>query len=262
MRQNACAVIRLAAASLAGASVLFASWIPYQISYQHRGSEPDYGNKPEGHGKLLVLADIIRAVRPDGSRAEWETSYRLDGSIDYRHRTLTLSNGIRLRGYETLGLMTSIKNPKLAGALARKALDPSKSCGASYDGSRPSQNMLISRETLFGYETYKIIIDMKLARRTVWRAPALCCAELRDLFEKLDPQSGRVIAVGDRVATDIRAGEPDAALFEIPVDFRNVPPSELVAAQSENCRNRELSDSQRSALVPRDEEFRKFRFDP
>lgn len=253
----------LAATSLAGAGAPSgAQTIPHQITYQQRGSEPDYGNKPDGHGKLLVLAGIVRAVRPDGSQVEWETSYRLDGSVDYRYRTLTLSNGIRLRGYETLGLMTSIKNPKLAGALARKALDPSKSCGASYDGSRSSQNMLISQETLFGYETYKILIDMKLARRTVWRAPALGCAELRDLFEKVDPQSGRVIAVGDRVATDIRAGEPDAALFEIPVGFRNVSPSELVAAQSKNCCNRELSDSQLSALASKDEEFRKFRFDP
>jgi hypothetical protein len=238
-----------------------ARWIPYQISYKQYGSEPDYSKKAEATGKLLVFADIVRAVRSDGSQAEWETAYRVDGSADYRYRTLTLSDGVRVRGYQTLGLMTAIKNPSLPNVLARQSLDPSKSCAGSYDGGRTNKNMLISQEKLFGYETYKIFVDMKLARSTSWRAPALGCAELRLLFEMLDPQSGRVIAVGDTVATDIRQGEPDAALFQMPVGLRNVPPSELAAAQLANG-GKKPSDSQLQAIAPRDEEFKKFRFDP
>lgn len=271
-----CVVICLASASLTGwhkmrsgsgialgaqVKARAVSWIPYQISYKQYGSEPDYSKKAEGTGKLLVLADIVRAVRSDGSQAEWETAYRADGSVDYRYRTITLSDGVRVRANETVGLMTAIKKPTLPSVLARQALDPSKSCAGSYDGSRPSQNMLISREKLFGYETHKIFIDMGLARRTVWRAPALGCAELRDLFEKLDPQSGRVLAVGDRVATDIRQGEPDAVLFQMPAGLLNVPPSELAAAQSA-INGERPSASQLQAIAPWDEEFKKLRFDP
>lgn len=202
-----CVVICLAATSLAiGAavrnmhsrSVLGAQmtvgdvrWIPYQISYKQYGSEPDYGKKPEGEGRLLVFGEIVRAVRSDGSQAESDTSFKGDGSVDYRYRMVARSDGVRVRSYDNLGLMTAVKNPRLPNALARQAFDPSRSCATSFGGNQTNPNMMVSQDHLFGYETYKIFVDMKAARYTIWRAPALGCAELRTLFEKLDPESGR-----------------------------------------------------------------------
>lgn len=120
----------------------------------------------------------------------------------------------------------------------------------------------VTREALSGYETQKIFYDMKLARRTLWRAPALGCAELRDLFEKIDPKSGQVVAVGDRVAVDIRQGDPDQALFQLPTGLRNVSPSELAAAAAADCCNAKLKEGELAAMEPADRHFRKFRFDP
>lgn len=115
----------------------------------------------------------------------------MDGSIEERMRLVTFSDGVRLRTNEGLGLMTATKNPGMAETLVRNVLDTERSC-VTHSGGRIPKDTAISQENLLGYETYRIVTDMKLARLTVWRAPALGCAELRHWFEKLDQPSGRV----------------------------------------------------------------------
>lgn len=252
------ASVPVPAVQAAGKSV---SWIPYQITYTHYASTPDYATEP-GRGDLVVGADIVQAVRSDGSRAESSTEYRLDRSIVSRFRMLELSGGIRVRVNDTLRLMTATKSSVADNAHARQALDPSTSCTASYDGSQMSITPVVSQEQLLGYECYKIVYDMKLARRSVWRAPALGCADLRDRFEKLEPQSGRIIAVGDRVAVDVRQGDPDPSLFELPTGYRNVPPSELASAYAAHCCKAKLGKAELEALESADRQFREFRFEP
>jgi hypothetical protein len=248
------AVRRLQAKSGAQVSHRAAPWLPYQITYKTYNGRADWP-------RAVLYAEIVRAVRSDGSSVESSISYRLDRSVDSQQRLLVLPGGIRIQTSERLGLMTATKDAAHDDALARQQLDPERSCVVSMGGDHPAPGLIVTRETLLGYETYKIVMNMKRYRNTFWRAPALGCAELRMLGEKLDPQSGQVVATSDRTATGIRAGEPDPALFELPKGLRNVSPAELAAAQAEACCHATLNDTELAALQPADQHFRKFRFD-
>lgn len=232
-------------------------WVPYQISYKTYAKN---ANLPQAK----IIEERMRAVRSDGASVESLVNYTLDGSIHGQQRLLNLPGGVRILAKERLGLMTATRDAKEDDAHSRQRLDPSQSCVITLDGGQMAQNPIVTREILLGHETYKIVVDMKQYRNTYWHAPALGCAELRMLAEKIDLQSGQVTNTSDRTAVEIRPGEPDPALFELPRGLRNISPSELaVAARKANLKDTKasLKDTEVAAFQPWDEHFRQFRFD-
>lgn len=247
-------VRRVHAANGAQVSRRVSSWVPNQITYK------SYNNRP-AWPRPVLSGEMVRAVRSDGSSVESSVLYRLDRSIDSQYRLLSLAWGIRVLTHEQLRLMTATKDPAYDNARARQQLAPALSCAGSLGGDRPPQGTVVTQETLFGYETYKVVIDMKRSRIAFWRAPGLGCAELRMLSEIFDWNTGQLIESMDRKAVDIRPGEPDPTLFDLPQGFRNVSPSEAGAARAEACCKAKLKDTELAALQPVDEQFQKYRYD-
>lgn len=77
-----------------------------------------------------------------------------------------------------------------------------------------------------GCEIVKSGHEDKKLRITRWRAPALGNVILRDewAFKKDD---GSIGSITDKIALDIKPGEPAASLFEIPPNYRELLPSQL-----------------------------------
>jgi len=229
-------------------------WAPYQITYKTFNKKADWAEP-------VLLGESMRAVRSDGSSLESSTTYRLNRTVYDQQRLLQLPGGVRIRTDEQLALMTATRNAEEDGARARQQLDPMRSCAASREGGEINPPPIVTSEMLLGYQTYRIVIDAHRYRNTFWRAPALGCAELRMLGEKMDVHSGLVDETADRTAVEIRAGQPDPTLFELPRGFRNVSPSELAAAHAKACCQATLKDTEVAALQTADEHFRQFRFD-
>lgn len=229
-------------------------WVPYEITLRQYASVPD-------SDRTITAADMVRAVRRDGASVETLTNYRVDGSVEGRARYLDLPGGIHITTEEDLGLMTATKDPNADEAFTRRQLDPSQACAVSLSGGHPFQVPVITEETYLGMSVKRIYLGEDTTRQTFWRSPALRCAELRAVVERVDPQTRKVVGISETVTTTIREGDPDAALFELPRGFRNVPPTERASAHAHNCCNATLTDSQLAAIGPADEHFKKFRFD-
>ncbi len=236
-----------------------AAWVPYEITYKA------YNKKPEWPQPILS-GEIVRAVRSDGSSFESTTTYRLDRSIHNQQRQVKFAGGINIRADDRLSLMTATKNTSEDAARLRQSFDPARSCAVSMDGGQPPTGWTATAgETLSGYETYKVVVEAPSktprSRITIWRAPALGCAELRGFVETLDPSSGQVVQTYERQAADIRPGEPDPALFRLPNGFRNVSPIDFAAAEAQLCCRAKLTDANIANLQPGEDYFRQYRYD-
>jgi hypothetical protein len=60
----------------------------------------------------------------------------------------------------------------------------------------------------------------------LWEAPALNCERLYLRLENFDEQ-GAMLQYSEQVATVLMPGDPPDALFSLPSDAADVPPSEL-----------------------------------
>jgi hypothetical protein len=261
-------ILSVAAASLLTTSIVrkvraAPAWTPYQLTYK------TYNTK-QGWTQPVESLESHRAVRTDGSTFESFTGYRADGSVQNEWDDLHLAGGISVHSSKALGLMTATKNPGEDAARQRQRLDPAKSCAVSLEGGSPSSGWSVTDGGIVsGYRTFKIVVEMKdprppaptIHRGTIWRAPALDCAELRALTEVIDAASGHVLSTSDRRAYDIRAEEPDASLFRLPVGYRNVSPVKFATAQVQACCGRPLKTGEESALPPGAAYFQQYRYD-
>jgi hypothetical protein len=229
-------------------------WVPYEITLRQYATIPD-------SDRTITAADMVRAVRGDGASVETVTSYRVDGSVGGRARYLDLPGGIHIKTEEDLGLMTATKDQNADEAFIRRQLDPSQSCAVSLSGGHPFQVPVIADETFLGMSVKRIYLGGDTSRQTFWRSPALRCAELRAMVERIDPRTGKVVGISDRVAVTIHEGDPDTALFELPHGFRNVAPSERASAHAHYCCNATLTATDLARIAPADEHFEKYRFD-
>ncbi len=261
-------ILSVAAASLLTTSIVrkvraAPAWAPYQLTYK------TYNTK-QGWTQPAESLESLRAVRTDGSTSESFTGYRADGSVQNEWSDLHLAGGVSVHASKALGLMTATRNPGEDAARQRQRLDPSKSCAVSMEGGSPSSGWSVTDGgVLSGYRTFKIVVEMKdprspaptIHRGTIWRAPALDCAELRVLAEVIDAGSGQVLTTSDRRAYDIRAEEPDASLFQLPAGYRNVSPVDFATAQAQTCCGRQLKEGEQSALQPGVTYFQQYRYD-
>jgi hypothetical protein len=133
---------------------------------------------------------------------------------------LDRQGGIHAEMEPQLGMMTVLQLPNNDAQRAGRRWDPSTNCTVQIDGqNRTSQP--VGTETVIGYSTYKIIDDSPKARRTVWRAPSLGCADLHSLFE-FKGSDGSVTDTSELSATSVSLGEPIATVWAIPQNLENV----------------------------------------
>lgn len=104
--------------------------------------------------------------------------------------------------------------------------------------TRPGyESQFVDEEIVLGFRTFKFkhsvakdggATDVTI-HTTSWYAPDLACYELKQHGEKRRPD-GTVIATYDKTPLFVTVGEPDKSLFEIPAQYREVPPSEIERA--------------------------------
>jgi hypothetical protein len=203
--------------------------VPYRITYRTYSGGV---NSP----RTYLTSETVRAVRSDGSAYESQTTYKLDGTVRTRWRQFELAGGTTVRAIDRLRLESVVHNARAGAARARNRWDPAKSCAVEFDGGHMSQGTSITSETRLGYRTYKIVEQSGPRHRiTLWRAPALGCAELGSLAETLDERTGKYRVASEEKAVEVRPGEPNAALFVLPRDFKTVSPDELSAEEMAAC---------------------------
>ena len=81
-------------------------------------------------------------------------------------------------------------------------------------------------ETIAGYRTAKIASDII----TEWRALDYGCALVKDRWD-FGPTE-----FTEKELVALVGGEPDAALFDVPANYREVPPSEGMRPCNKNAR--------------------------
>jgi hypothetical protein len=108
----------------------------------------------------------------------------------------------------------------------------------------------VSEETVAGYRTAKVVSDVI----TAWYALEYGCALVKDRwgFETGEVSEKQLVA--------LTGGEPNPALFEIPGNAAEVPPSERLLGPTRNCRDCDAHALE--VLRKRDEEYRRLTVKP
>jgi len=83
----------------------------------------------------------------------------------------------------------------------------------------------LGEEIIAGYRTAKIADGLT----TSWHALDYGCALVKDRWEFSATE------VSEKELVALVAGEPDAALFDVPAHYREVPPSERILGPKKEC---------------------------
>ena len=177
--------------------------IPYTVTLRETVHGPD--------GTTTAGPEYTYAVRSDGST--------LMGSVGRgSQRTLYLSSGFQVDTNEGTNTKSSIRRPNENPA--RWQRDPDSKCVNSLAGmpmTSPPETFL-GEETIAGYRTAKIADGLT----TSWHALDYGCALVKDRWEFSATE------VSEKELVALVAGEPDAALFDVPAHYREVLPSERI----------------------------------
>ena len=176
--------------------------IPYTVTVREIIHAPD--------GTTRVSREITEAVRSDGSIVYRNSTSKGSG------RGLYFSSGLHLSTDEIHNTKTTMMNanPDPASSLR----DPTSKCLNSLAGkpfTSPPETLL-GEETIAGYRTVKIASDII----TKWHALDYGCALVKDRWD-FSPTE-----FTEKELVALVGGEPDATLFDVPANYREVPPSE------------------------------------
>lgn len=170
-------------------------------------------------GKQVVGGKYTKAVRSDGSHVQINEILNPGSPAPAAQRTVTLASGLRSIIDEIRG--TKMTERMEVGDLTGRYKDPASQCLRPLSGgSGPTIGepaVLTGEELIEGYRVYVISVR----NLTYWLAPELGCATLRIRTRYGDGE------VSNQHAVKIAPGEPDGALFAIPADYREVPPSQF-----------------------------------
>ncbi len=130
--------------------------------------------------------------------------------------------------------------------------DPSSRCINSFAG-KPMTSMT---ETFAGEESVAGYRTAKIARNTIteWYALDYGCAMVKDRwgFETGEMSEKELVA--------LTPGEPEPALFEVPANAAEVPPSERLLGPTKDCPG--CDAHAREVLRKRDEEYKRLAVRP
>jgi hypothetical protein len=210
--------------------------IPYTVTLREtiRGSD----------GRATVGPESTWAIRTDGSRAI--RIVEKNGS----QRILNFASGLEVNINELTNTKTSIMKRDWNPAVLQR--DPTSKCIRSLAG-RPMTSMpeiFDGEETVAGYRTAKIVRNSV----TEWFALDYGCALVKDRwgFETGERSEKELVA--------LTGGEPNSALFEVPANAAEVPPSERLLGPKRECRDCDTHALERLRKI--DEEYKRLAVKP
>ena len=165
-------------------------------------------------GKARVASTQTWAVRSDGS-----TLMKL-GASETGSRLIWFPSGIEVMTSDRLRLKSTIRKPD-----SPPRLDPGSGCTNPHITNEKS-----SGETVEGYRAAKVTSGAKDRALTTWYALDHGCAKVKSSmgFETGDRSELRLVT--------LIPGEPEAALFDVPEDYQEGPPSALAGPlAAERC---------------------------
>jgi hypothetical protein len=195
--------------------------IPYTVVRRETYHRPD--------GSVTAHKDSTEAIRSDGSRVVQNTPIR--NPANGVERIIMLASGTQVIINDLVNLKSTVAMNINFATLQR---DPSSKCMNSFAG-KPFFSTHYVTETIQGEELvsgYRAIHIEASDGITRWLALDYGCAVLK---ERWDHGAGRGYSEHNLVT--LIPGEPDAALFHVPANAKEVPPSELVKATYLNHNN-------------------------
>ena len=180
----------------------------------------------------VTLREFVHG--PNGTTTlgpEYTDAVRSDGSVLMRwvgrgsQRLLYLSSGFQVDTNEGTNTKSSMRMPGWNPASWQR--DPDSKCVNSLAGTpvTSTPDTFLGEETIAGYRTAKITDGPT----TSWHALDYGCALVKDRWDF----SATEFSEKELIA--LVAGEPDAALFEVPAHYREVPPSERILGPKKEC---------------------------
>jgi hypothetical protein len=184
--------------------------IPYTVTLRETVHGPD--------GTTTAGPEYTNAVRSDGS-----TLMRWVGRGS--QRTIYLSSGFQVDTNEETNTKSSIRRPNENPASWQR--DPDSNCLNSMAGKpmTSAPETFLGEETIAGYRTAKIADGLT----TSWHALDYGCALVKDRWDFSATE------VSEKELVALVAGEPDAALFDVPAHYREVTPSERILGPKKEC---------------------------
>jgi hypothetical protein len=178
---------------------------------------PASGMKPPA--TELHFGESYSFVRVDGAVADLKIMRLPDGN-DYWHRNIQDPVSA-----QRIQLDQATESKTSYGLTARDIRDlkhPPGDCSVA-------GGLMTATGTMLGYKVVRETMENpKMGKRfEVWRAPDLNCAELRTDVFALEPPGGKATLQHTRVAVEVRTGEPDPKMFEVP-DWPERSPSEAM----------------------------------
>lgn len=185
--------------------------IPYTVTLREIMHAPD--------GTKRVSREITEAIRHDGSQVF------LTSTDKGTRRALDFASGLKVDTNDLEHTKTSMN--RTANNKIRHR-DPNSRCLNSLDGTAfDSDQTLLGEETIAGYKTVKISSGII----TSWYALDYGCAKVKDIWQ-FSPAE-----YSEKELVALVGGEPDAALFDVPAKYREVPPSQRILGSSKQPLN-------------------------
>jgi len=128
---------------------------------------------------------------------------------------------------------------------------------AGDDKSKPLGTETVAGWLTYIYERSDTAANGSKETRTRWLVPALDCREVQSKLE-LTPVAGPARIMWNRPIS-ITGGEPDAALFAVPEDYREVSPGELESERAKALGRTAVPPSLEERLKSRDDAYTKGR---
>ena len=185
-----------------------------------------------------VSARYTQAIRSDGSSMAGKTIYSASGQVLESTREVYLISGLHAVIADDLEAVTAMQNVTAKADLSRRLRDwdPATRCAVTFDRSA-SRSIVAGAGTeggsVLGWRVVQAIAETALRKSTLWLAPELGCAELREVVELR--AAGEAARFSERVATRAVREEPADSYFDWPSHYKNVSPSQRYLLGRERC---------------------------
>ena len=163
----------------------------------------------DNNGKLWNLNYYVTALRSDGS---WMKRATVN---DVQDREVFFANGQSVRLNELASRMSTYPHAPAGTMIVR---DPGNGCVTAQEKNSGWRSS--GQEDINGHPTIRVVKLLGRRTLTLWYSLEFGCAILK---QRLEHETG----VSEQDLTAVIQGEPDAALFQVPNSFQEVPPSQL-----------------------------------
>ncbi|MDX2033874.1 MAG: hypothetical protein SF339_24590 [Blastocatellia bacterium] len=190
--------------------------IPYTVILQEASHRSD--------GAVSIAQESTWAVRSDGSMVRW---IRHKSSAQSSERTIQFASGDEVAINELTNIKSSTVEKNVNSALWQR--DPGSKCINSFAGTPMSSlpEIIRGEESVDGYRTVKVTSN----NVAMWYALDYGCAKVKARAD-WDSRS-----FSEHTLLALIPGEPDPALFHVPENAKEAPPSErLQSSHNESDR--------------------------